>query len=97
MLGKMAALTPGIANWANRQPLLRVLMEHTLGIHREKLLPGLLRRDLHGLGPEAARALQVTLRVRCLFVTCSMNYNNPQLGKDVLEVFRQERASRWWR
>jgi glycerol-3-phosphate dehydrogenase subunit C len=86
MLGKMAALTPGIANWANRQPLLRVLMEHTLGIHREKLLPDFygqtfmdwVRKQPAPSG-DASRAV--------LFVTCSMNYNNPQFGKDVLEVF----------
>ncbi len=86
MLGKMAALTPGIANWANRQPLLRVLMERTLGIHREKLLPDFygetfmdwVRKQPAPSG-DASRAV--------LFVTCSMNYNNPQLGKDVLEVF----------
>src|SRR5450759_365659 len=86
MLGEMAKLTPRLANWANRQPLLRIGMEWTLGIHREKLLP-----DFHGetfmdwfrqqpaLSGDASRAV--------LFVTCSMNYNNPQLGKDVLSVF----------
>jgi hypothetical protein len=43
MLGEMAKLTPRLANWANRQHLLRIGMEWTLGIHREKLLP-----DFHG-------------------------------------------------
>ncbi len=85
MLGEAARLTPGIANWANRQPLLRVLMEHTLGIHREKLLP-----EFHGetfmdwLRKQPAVAGDPSQAV--LFVTCSMNYNNPQLGKDVIDV-----------
>jgi glycerol-3-phosphate dehydrogenase subunit C len=86
MLGKMAALTPGLANWANRQPLLRVVMEHTLGVHRQKLLPefhGETFMDWFRKQPapsgDASRAV--------LFVTCSMNYNNPQLGRDVLQVF----------
>ena len=86
LLGEMARLTSGIANWANRQPLLRVLMEHTLGIHREKLLPLFhgetfmdWRRKQPAPAGDASRAV--------LFVTCSMNYNNPQLGKDVVEVF----------
>jgi len=86
MLGEMAKLTPRLANWANRQPLLRIGMEWTLGIHREKLLP-----DFHGEtfmdwfrqqpapSGDASRAV--------LFVTCSMNYNNPRLGQDVLAVF----------
>ena len=86
MLGQMAALTPGMANWANRQPLLRILMEHTLGVHRDKLLPqfhGETFMDWFRKQPlpagDASRAV--------LFVTCSMNYNNPQLGRDVLDVF----------
>ena len=88
LLGKIAALTPGIANWANRQPLFRVVMERTLGVHREKLLPefqGETFMDWFRKQPapagDASRAL--------LFVTCSMNYNNPQLGKDILQVFEK--------
>ncbi len=85
MLGEAAKLTPGLANWANRQPLLRGIMERTLGIHREKLLPAFhgetfmdwyrKQRTFEG---DASRAV--------LFVTCTMNYNNPQLGRDVVDV-----------
>jgi Fe-S oxidoreductase len=86
LLGEMARLTPGIANWANRQFLVRLLMERILGIHREKLLPVFhgetfadwFRRQPAPAG-DASRAV--------FFVTCSVNYNNPQLGKDVVEVF----------
>ncbi|MCP5110231.1 MAG: hypothetical protein GY953_05290, partial [bacterium] len=39
LLGRMAGFTPGLANWANRRPALRAVLERTLGIHREKLLP----------------------------------------------------------
>ena len=86
LLGEAARLTPGIANWSNRQPLFRVLMEHTLGVHREKLLP-----EFHGetfmdwyrkqpaIAGDASRAI--------FFVTCSVNYNNPQIGKDAMAVY----------
>ena len=47
---------PGLANWANRQPLLRVVMEATLGIHREKLLPDFHGETFDGLVPQAAGA-----------------------------------------
>jgi len=86
MLGELAKLTPGLANWANRQRFLRIGMERALGIHRDKLLPefhGETFMDWYRKQPkpagDASRAL--------LFVTCSMEYNNPRLGRDVLEVF----------
>ena len=42
-LGKMAKLTPALANWANRQPLFRAGLEAAIGIHKDKLLP-----EFHG-------------------------------------------------
>ena len=39
LVGRIAGMTAGLANWANRQPLLRIGLEQTLGIHREKILP----------------------------------------------------------
>jgi len=86
LLGKMAGLTPRLANWANRQPLVRVGLEEVLGIHREKRLP-----EFHGetfedwLRKQPAPAGDTSKAV--LFATCFVNHNNPQLGKDVVEVF----------
>lgn len=86
MLGKLAGLTPGLANWANRQPLMRQALELTLGIHREKRLP-----EFHGetfedwFRKQPAPAGDSSRAV--LFVTCFANHNNPQLAKDVVEVF----------
>jgi Fe-S oxidoreductase len=86
MLGKMAKLTPGLANWANRQPLLRNALQVTLGIHKDKLLP-----EFHGEAFEEwyrkqpAPAGDPTRAV--LFSTCFVNYNHPGLGRDLLEVF----------
>ena len=85
-LGEIAKLTPRLANWANRQPLLRAGMEWALGIHRDKRLPEFYgetfmdwRRRRPAPSGDESRAV--------LFVTCTMNYNHPQLGRDVLEVF----------
>ena len=86
MLGKIAKLTPGLANWANRQPLLRAGMEFGMGIHKDKLLP-----EFHGESFEEwyrkqpAPAGDPTKAV--LFSTCFVNYNHPDLGKDLLAVF----------
>jgi Fe-S oxidoreductase len=86
LLGKMAKLTPGLANWANRQPLMRTALQAGLGIHKHKLLP-----EFHGetfeewyrtQPPPAGDPNQAVL-----FSTCFVNYNYPGLGRDLIDVF----------
>jgi len=92
LLGEIARLTPGLANWANRQPLLRIGLELGLGIHKDKLLP-----EFHGerfedwYRKQPAPAGDPNRAV--LFSTCFMNYNHPDLGRDVLEVFSRNGIS----
>jgi Fe-S oxidoreductase len=86
MLGKMAKLTPGLANWANRQPLLRSAMQAGLGIHKDKLLPefhGETFEDWYRKQPAPAGDPSKAV----LFSTCFVNYNHPDLGRDLMEVF----------
>ncbi len=86
LLGKIGGLTPGLANWANRQPWMRAALEQFLGIHKEKLLP-----EFHGqtfedwLSKQPAPAGDPSKAV--LFATCFVNHNHPQLGKDLIDVF----------
>ncbi len=86
MLGQFAKKTAGLANWANRQPVLRRGMELAIGIHRDKILP-----DFHSetfeewFRRQPAPAGDPSKAV--LFTTCFVNYNNPQLAKDAVEVF----------
>jgi Fe-S oxidoreductase len=86
--GKLARASLGMANAANRSRPLRVLMEKTLGVHRDKLLPDFAKEpfdawaDRHGFvkpepGGEAV-----------LFQTCFVQHNEPEIGRDVLEVLR---------
>lgn len=91
-LGKMAGKCAGLANWANRNTLLRVGLELALGIHREKILPEFHSetfedwyRKVPAPAGDASKAI--------LFVTCSVNYNNPQVGKDTVEVFSKNGIS----
>jgi Fe-S oxidoreductase len=86
LLGKMAGCCAGLANWANRNPLLRVGLELTLGIHRDKILPEFHSETFeewyHKNPPPAGDPSKAIL-----FVTCSVNYNGPQVGKAAVEVF----------
>jgi len=86
LLGKFARLTPALANWANRQPMMRAAMEALLGIHRQKQLPefhGETFEDWYRKQPAPAGDRSKAV----LFYTCFVNYNNPQVGKDAVEVF----------
>jgi Fe-S oxidoreductase len=91
-LGRMAGKCASLANWANRNPVLRAGLEVALGIHREKALPEFHSQtfeDWYRTVPpppgDASKAV--------LFVTCSVNYNNPEVGKDAVEVFSKNGIS----
>jgi glycerol-3-phosphate dehydrogenase subunit C len=92
MIGRIGGLTAPLTNWANRQPLLRTALQQALGIHRDKILP-----DFHSetfeewLTKQPAPSGDPGKAV--LFATCFVNHNNPQLGKDVIDVFSRNGIS----
>jgi Fe-S oxidoreductase len=92
MLGKMAGKCATLANWANRHPMMRAALEVALGIHRDKELP-----EFHSETFEEWRRKQATPAgdptKAVLFHTCSVNYNNPEIGKDTIEVFSRNGIS----
>jgi len=80
-IGQAASLAPPLMNFANRNRAARVLMEKTLGIHRDWVQPSYYfqtvqrwfsRRGARGSG-ENGRAV--------LFTTCSVNYSDPAAGR----------------
>ncbi len=85
----MARASFGLANVANRVALHRWFMETFLGIHREKLLP-----DFAASTFERWASKQGRVQVRpsgeapeaVLFQTCYVQNNEPQIGRDTLEV-----------
>ncbi len=94
-LGKLAS-TPGvtpIVNGINRSPLGRKLLDKTLHIHPDALLPEYHRQTLQKRDAKrqpldtAASATESTTGKVALFATCYGNYNEPQLGEDLIRVF----------
>ena len=89
-VGKLSSLAAPLVNWANRNPFMRGLMEKSLGIHRDRLLP-----DFH------AKTFAKWVRKRpaprkgngeekvALFYTCTVNYNEPQIGKATVGVLER--------
>jgi Fe-S oxidoreductase len=87
--GALARASFGLANVANRMRLHRIFLEKALGIHRDKLLP-----DFAGTTFEkwAARAGKIKSEVggeAVLFQTCYVQNNEPQIGRDTVEVLER--------
>ena len=94
-LGKFASI-PVITqtvNAINNNTLTRKLLDKTLGIHTESLLPEyhsntlVKRNKKHLPADNKAESTETTTGKVALFVTCYGNYNEPQIGEDLIRVF----------
>ena len=80
-------------NTFNSMPPARVVLEHTLGVHRDAALPKYqsptLRKRLAGRSSATftPQATATTTGKVALFATCYGNYNDARLGDDLVAVF----------
>jgi Fe-S oxidoreductase len=87
LAGKLGTATSALANWANESKLHRQFMQSILGIHRDKKLPPFAAKTLaahwaaRGPPPGAKPSAKVAF-----FSTCYVNYNQPEIGLDTLDV-----------
>ncbi|MGA8262432.1 MAG: heterodisulfide reductase-related iron-sulfur binding cluster [Arenicellales bacterium] len=95
-VGKLAGIpvVVNVVNAANESKAGRALLEKTLGVHPDARLPKYHSRTLKkiaGTGSAAAVGEAVpagpTRGRVALFSTCYGNYNGPQVGLDLIEVF----------
>jgi glycerol-3-phosphate dehydrogenase subunit C len=84
--GRMARLSLGLANVANRSRPLRVLMEKVVGIHRDKLLPDFAGEPFDAWAEAQGHVEAEPGGEAVLFQTCFVQHNEPGLGRDVIEV-----------
>jgi Fe-S oxidoreductase len=83
---RMARLSFGMANAANRSRPLRVLMEKALGVHRDKLLPDFAAEPFDAWARKNGFVKPEPGGEAVLFQTCFVQHNEPQIGRDALEV-----------
>jgi len=90
LVGKLASLAAGLANWANTNPKMRALMEKYLGVHKDRLLPTFhsetfakwfRKHPKPAAAPGAEKA--------AFFFTCLVNYNEPAIGKATVGVLEK--------
>jgi glycerol-3-phosphate dehydrogenase subunit C len=89
LIGKLGSKFAGLINLANRLKVSRVLMEKILGIHRERNLPEYhsetFEKWFKGYSRQNEKKEKGTKKV-VLFYTCTVNYNEPELGKAIVKV-----------
>jgi glycerol-3-phosphate dehydrogenase subunit C len=86
--GKMARMSLGLANVASRARPLRVLMEKTVGIHRDKKLPAFAAEPFDVWAERNGHVRPEPGGEAVLFQTCFVQHNEPQIGRDALEALR---------
>jgi glycerol-3-phosphate dehydrogenase subunit C len=87
---KMARSSFGMANRMNRVRAHRWFMEKVLGIHRDKLLPDFSDSTFERWAEAEGRILSAPSQDKSpeviVFQTCYVQHNEPQIGRDLLEV-----------
>ncbi len=87
LVGSIGSWMSPLANWANESKIHRRFMQSLLGIHKDKKLPRLAWKSFasqfqtHRKQPAENSAAKIAF-----FPTCYVNYNEPGLGLDTLEV-----------
>lgn len=101
-VGQMMTKIAPLANAANHSRFNRVLMEKTVGIHRDRLLPDWASKTFLSWWKERPKreasvpnppggeeGANEPLKV-VLFYTCFANYNDPDLGQAAVEVLERQ-------
>lgn len=95
-LGAIGSKTAVLANWANKNPLNRALMQATVGIQKDKKLPQFasvpFQKWFAKNGAQFAVSEAEMIDQVVLFHTCFGNYNNPDLAKDAVFVLWKNRV-----
>ena len=87
--GALARGSLGLANTMNRLALHRWFMDKALGIHPKAHLPEFAPATFEAWARKSGRLAVDTSAEVVLFQTCYVQNNEPQLGKDTLEVLEK--------
>jgi Fe-S oxidoreductase len=86
---RAARLSFGLANVMNRVGIHRWFMEKLLGIHRKKLLPDFAARTFSRWAEDKGLMEKGPGGEAVLFQTCYVEHNEPQIGRDTVEVMER--------
>jgi glycerol-3-phosphate dehydrogenase subunit C len=76
-----------IVNWANASKLVRGLIERTVGIHKDRVLPPFARETFERwFARTRGERKEVAGRSVVIFETCAVNYNYTNIGAAAVQV-----------
>ena len=90
--GRMARSSFGLANAMNRVGLHRLFIEKTLGIHRDKQLPDFASTTFEKWADQEGLTAGAPGGEAVLFPTCYVQNNEPEIGRDVVEVMQKNQV-----
>src|SRR3989442_2241631 len=90
--GAMARATLGLTNAGNKVRLHRIFLEKTVGIHRDKLLPQFAQTTFEKWAERAGKIANEPGGEAVLFQTCYIQNNEPQIGRDTVEVLEKNQV-----
>ena len=82
----------GLANLMNSFSIHRWFMEKIIGIHRKKLLPDFSFSTFEQWSAKLGLIRENQKAETVLFQTCYVQHNEPQIGKDTLEVLEKNKV-----
>ena len=89
-LGKLGSMFAPLANWLNRNALNRWMMEKFLGIHRERILPSYASETFRSWFDKRSPVTTSDAGNKAaLFYTCTVNYNEPEVGRSCVRVLEK--------
>ena len=93
-VGKIATAAAPIVNALHETRAVRVLMEKTLGVHRDRMLPAWSPETFIQWWARRGGATEPSQRAPrgdrvALFVTCAVNANNPEIGRAAVAVLEK--------
>jgi Fe-S oxidoreductase len=93
-VGRLSSAAAPVVNSVNDGRFARILLEKTLGVHRDRLLPTFAGETFLAWWKRRGGATAPTERAPrhdrvALFVTCSFNYNAPEVAKAAVAVLEK--------
>lgn len=92
-------LISGVVNWTLNNNFHRAIAQAILGIHKDKRMPAFQRTSFSRWFQKRRRKQESSGGIIAdpvakvvLFSTCFVNYNNPQVGKDTVEVLEKNQV-----
>ncbi len=91
LVGRLGSLTAPLSNWASELAVHRVFMQAVAGIHKDRNLPRFHRETFtkwFGRRKPAPAPSAAAPRV-ALFATCTVEYNEPAIGRAAVRVLER--------